>query len=331
MTDSQFKENFRLNRTTYNELIRQIGPHLQREDTTFRLAIPVEKRVACALYLLGSTCELRTAANLFGIGRTTAGQILHEFCEVLVNNFFHRFIKFPTTSQEIQNTVNDFYIRCGYPMCIGSLDGTHIPIKPPTGFETDYFNYKKYHSVIMLAVVNSSLLFTYVNVGAPGRCNDSSVFSRSTLSDVIQMPIYANHYININNVKIQSHLIADSAFPLKPSVLKPYGEKPNMLRSERLFNYRLSRCRCSVERAFGSMKNRFRCLHKKLEYDINYVCTLIKATAVLHNLCVFNNDLIEIDWDIPQKVYRKPACNTQVPHTVGLREAMAVFFEQNPL
>jgi len=157
MTDQRFKENFRLNRTTFYELVREIGPHLQKNDTIFRPAVPVDKKVACALYLigsisffidktlsllnfLGSTCELRTAANLFGIGRSTAGQILHDFCSVLVDTFFHRFIKFPSTSNEINDTVNDFYTKCGYPMCIGSLDGTHIGIKPPFGFETDYFN-----------------------------------------------------------------------------------------------------------------------------------------------------------------------------------------------
>jgi hypothetical protein len=283
------------------------------------------------LYFLGSTCELRTIANLFGIGISTAGQIVHEFCSVLVNTFFHRFIKFPATDKEINDTMNDYYIGSGYPMCIGSLDGTHIAIKPPLGFKTDYFNYKKYHSVIMLAVVNSSLLFTYVNVGAPGCCNDSSVFFRSSIADLIQLPIYADHHITINNIKIQAHLIADSAFALKPTVIKPYADRPNMPRSNSLFNYRLSRCRCTVERAFGSLKNRFRCLHKKLEFDLDHIHTIIKAATILHNICIFSNDHIEIDWDIPQKIYKKPPCNTQTTGAIGIRDALTVFFEQNPL
>ena len=55
MTEQQFKENFRLNRTTFYELVRQIGQHLRKESTTFRVAVPVEKNVACALYLIGLT------------------------------------------------------------------------------------------------------------------------------------------------------------------------------------------------------------------------------------------------------------------------------------
>ena len=55
MTERQFKEYFRLNRMTFYGLVRQIGPHLRKENTTFRVAVPVEKKVACALYLIGLT------------------------------------------------------------------------------------------------------------------------------------------------------------------------------------------------------------------------------------------------------------------------------------
>ena len=180
MTNKQFKENFRVERSTFMELLQQIGPHLQKNNTALRVAIPVEKRIAASLYLLGSSTELRTIGHLFGIGKSTAGTILHEFCSTLVEAFFHQFVKFPTTDQEIEETMNEFLTKSGYPMCLGSVDGTHIAIKPPLGEECDYFNYKKFHSVIVLAVVNASLKFTYGNIGAPGRCNDSSVFTRST-------------------------------------------------------------------------------------------------------------------------------------------------------
>ena len=40
-----------------------------------------------------------------------------------------------------------FLSKFGYPLCLGSLDGTHIQIKAPLGAEPDYYNYKKHHSV----------------------------------------------------------------------------------------------------------------------------------------------------------------------------------------
>ncbi|CAF0853809.1 unnamed protein product [Rotaria sordida] len=167
MNDKQFKNNFRIQRSTFKEILDQVGPYLKKKDTVLRPAIPVDKRLACALYLLGSTCELRTVAHLFGIGKSTAAQLLHDFCEVLVNLFFHRLIKFPVNDQQVKQTTDAFLNKYGYPMCIGSIDGTHISIEPPIGEETDYFNYKKFHSIILLGVVDASLKFSYVNIGAP--------------------------------------------------------------------------------------------------------------------------------------------------------------------
>ena len=190
MNARQFKENFRVERSTFSKLVQQLDPYLRREDTILRPAIPVDKRVACALYALGSTSELRTVANLFGIGKSTAGEILHEFCATIVEFYFNRFITFPSTDTEIADTACDFLREHDYPLCLGAVDGTHIIVKTPLESQTDYYNYKKYHSIVMLASVNANLQFNYVQVGASGRCNDASIYSRSNLADVIQSPIY---------------------------------------------------------------------------------------------------------------------------------------------
>lgn len=182
----------------------------------------------------------------------------------------------------------------------------------------------------MLVTVNASLKFTYINVGAPGRCNDSSVYSRSKLSEVINDPIYDNHYILVDNVKIKAHLIADSAFSSSSSLMKPYPDRPGMLRSHGLFNYRLSRCRSTVERYFGLLKNCFRCLHKKMEYKLHNIINIIKAATILHNLCIISGDNLEVDWDTPQVIYKKHACNGQTAAGNNIREALTVYFLRNP-
>jgi hypothetical protein len=312
-------------------LVKQIGPLLGKLNTNYRTSIPVNQRIACALYTLGSSSELRTISHLFGIGKSTARGILHEFCSVVVNLFFKSIIKFPYSQNEIKATIDGFQKKCSYPQCLGALDGTHIPIKPPLGQETDYYNYKKYHSVIMLATVDSDLLFTYVNIGAPGRCNDASIFNRCILSEIIEDPIYANQFMMVNNTKIQSHLIADSAFALSRTVLKPFADRAGMPNSHSTFNYRLSRARCSVERAFGALKNRFRLLHRKIEFKLKNTTNIIKTAAILHNLCVMNNDNEEIDWDIPVTVHKKPACNIQTNDGAGVRHALVNYFLANPL
>ena len=50
-------------------------------------------------------------------------------------------------------------------MCCGAIDGTHIPIVAPTKNPADYVNRKKYHSIVMQAVVDSDYLFRDFVVG----------------------------------------------------------------------------------------------------------------------------------------------------------------------
>ncbi|CAF1254120.1 unnamed protein product [Adineta steineri] len=142
MSENIFKYNFRIKWSTFMELADEIGPYLYKNETYLRQAIPVHKRTACTLYLLGSTSELRTVGNFFGVGKTIAAAILHEFCNILADTCFHRFIKFPTTDDEIKDTTDEFLIKSGYPMCIRCLDGTYISIQPPSGEECDYYNYR---------------------------------------------------------------------------------------------------------------------------------------------------------------------------------------------
>ncbi|CAF2520751.1 unnamed protein product [Rotaria sp. Silwood2] len=326
MTSKQFKNNFRVERSTFLKIVQLIGLYVEKKNTILREAIPVQKRIACALYTLGSTSELHTIANLFGIGKTTAALILHEFCHTLVNSLFHSFINFPSTNEEIQETMDDFLQKYGCPMCAGSLDGTHVSVEPLLGAEVDYYNYKKYHSIIMLATVNSSLKFTYINIGAPGRCNDSSVYGRSSLARIIENQIYANHYMIINNIRIQSHLIADSAFALHATLLKPYPQRSNMPHAHSVFNYRLSRWRSTVERAFGLLKTRFRCLHKKIEFDLSHTITIVQAATILHNICITDNDGADMGWNISEPVHKKSACCINTAGGTEIREALTSFF-----
>lgn len=54
-------------------------------------------------------------------------------------------------------------------------------------------------------------------------------------------------------------LVGDEAFQLKPNLMKPYAGGGNS-RSERIFNYRLSRARRVIENTFGIAASQFRIL-----------------------------------------------------------------------
>lgn len=67
--------------------------------------------------------------------------------------------------------------RQNFPHCVGALDGKRISLQAPPSSGSDYYNYKRFFSIILFAIVDSMYNFLYVNVGSQGRLSDTGVFT----------------------------------------------------------------------------------------------------------------------------------------------------------
>lgn len=114
-----FKENLRISRNSFAILVDKLHG-LKKNDTRFRIAIPLEKRIAIAMYTLGSSSELRTISNLFGVGKTTVSNILQEFCQEVVkimkNDFLDIYLKPERFNESLQG-----FESMGLPQCFGAI------------------------------------------------------------------------------------------------------------------------------------------------------------------------------------------------------------------
>lgn len=81
-------------------------------------------------------------------------------------------------------------------------------------------------------------------------------------------------------------IIADDAFPLKSYIMKPFARTDLGDQSKRIFNYRLSRARRTVENAFGILANRFRVFQKPIYLNPEKVDKIVLAACVLHNYLI---------------------------------------------
>lgn len=301
---------------------------MTREDTVFRHAVPLRKRVAISLYSLASSGELRTVANLFGVGKTTVAEILHEFCAFVCVKLRDKWIRYPSTPQEIQAAVDDFRNDWGFPQCIGAIDGCHIEVSPPKEHAVDYRNYKGFYSINMLAVVDAKYRFTKTIVGSPGKNHDMSVFRCSQLFVTITTDtMYKEMSEQLEGVAVPICLIGDSAFPLLPTLQKPYPHRGDLSPKERYYNFVLSRSRRVVENAFGRLKARFRKLHT-LEFKVGNSAVAIQSCAVLHNICETLNDRISHHWmaALPQSTNtasRQPSTAAEGSAAAIIRNATA--------
>ena len=69
-----WREHFRISRQTFRFVCDLVRPHLARQDTNMRRAIPVEKRVAVALWRLATGNSYRSTGLVFGDGRCTSSE-----------------------------------------------------------------------------------------------------------------------------------------------------------------------------------------------------------------------------------------------------------------
>ncbi|XP_059474470.1 uncharacterized protein LOC132196083 [Neocloeon triangulifer] len=288
LCDERFQKAFRLSKTSFYELVGELKPFMEKTDTNFRKAIPMDKRVAIAIYCLKSTCTPEDVSNIFRVGVSTVSEILHEFCHYVNEILLKRYVKFPGTQEERKKIVEDFMTLWQFPNTFGAIDGTHIPIIAPSENPEDYWNYKSYHSIVVLAAVDAKGCFIYANVGRPGKANDAGIFNDTSLKESLVNQIGIDHNL---------HMIGDGAFPLMQSLMKPFRIRPGMPLMEENFNKRLSRARVIVEDAFGRLKGRFRLLAKRADYSVLNMINIVNACLVLHNFCESKKHRYWSEWD----------------------------------
>lgn len=100
------------------------------------------------------------------------------------------FLQLPTSGEEWKSIAKDYEDIWSFPQCLGSMDGKHIRIMCPNKSGSHFFNYKKFHSIVLFAVVDAHYKFLYVNVGCQGRISDGGVFANTTFGKAINIYIY---------------------------------------------------------------------------------------------------------------------------------------------
>lgn len=160
----------------------------------------------------------------------------------------------PRLTQENMKAIADrFWLLWQLPNCIGAIDGKHIRITKPMRSGSLYFNYKNYFSTVLLAVCDADCRFTMVDVGAYGSQSDGGIlrnshFGRRLFNDQLPIPPIAELPNSI--MRLPHYFIGDAAFPLHPNIMRPYPGN-NLNADELHTNYRISRARIQIERAFG--------------------------------------------------------------------------------
>ena len=67
----------------------------------------------------------------------------------------------------------------------------------------------------------------------------------------------------VNGIQLPYTLVGDEIFPLKPWLIKPYPGS-HLILGKRIYNYRQSRARRTIENAFGILAARWRIFRRPI-------------------------------------------------------------------
>lgn len=222
-----------------------------------------------------------------------------------------------------------FLKRTQFPNCIGALDGKHVRIKMPPGSGSSYYNYKKYFSLVLMAICDSNYKFVAVDIGAYGSTADSRVFRASRMGRRLlegRFNVPADKPLpGTSGPDMPYVLVADEAFALSRHLFRPYS-KHNLNAQRRVFNYRLSRARRYIECTFGILTSKWRIFHSALQLNLKNAEGVIQACCVLHNIIREKEGISmeeEDETHLPSVQYCGLRPNTAV---IALRDKFAEYF-----
>ncbi|XP_054717504.1 putative nuclease HARBI1 [Uloborus diversus] len=294
MRSKAFVRRFRLSKQTAWNLCGELKVVLLRRNLLHLNGYPLELQVLNTLRILGSGSFQTVAADgvLAEIDQSTVSRHMKRILDCIID-LRRTHITFPV-GNDIPLATAAFYDDLSFPNTIGAIDCTHVRIeRPPNNEWFVYLNRHAHFTINVQMVANSKMKFLDVVARWPGSSHDSFIWKMSNLRT-----IFAG-----NTIPSRTFLLGDSGYPLEPWLMIPYA--PSNVAREQVYNKKHKKARNVVERAFGLLKNRFRCLHSSggiLMYTPAKVCRIIMACAVLHNMCITQNDHWDDDSPDPKDV-----------------------------
>lgn len=197
----------------------------------------------------------------------------------------------PSTQQQWTEVALKFEQLWNFPHCIGAVDGKHVNMIAPPKSGSTFYNYKGFHSIVLMAVVDAEYKYLYIDVGCNGRISDGGVFSKCSLQQALDkndLNLPTPRPLPGREVNIPFLLVSDDAFRMQTNLLKPYPGR-SLSAGQRIFNYRLSRARRIVENVFGIMTKRFEVFSRPIKLNADKTTRVTLACCALHNFLVTKN------------------------------------------
>lgn len=332
-TDTEWMETFRMTRRSFDKLCGLMEGVLSPQSVTVRAPIPLQMRVAIVLYKLACCAEYGIVAKQFGVHKSTVFKFVHSFCTGMVSTVMSSLIRVPTLN-EARDIAARFKKKFMIPQIIGCIDGTHIPVLPPSDGRRDFINSKGWPSYVLQAVVDDMYRFWDISCKMPGSSYDANILSESSLYK--SRSLLPKDPKEICGTSVDFFLLGDSTYPLTDWLMKGYTQAPPITLQEESFNAYLSSAQTTVKIAIGRLKSRWRVLAKRSDFHYSFSPKVIATCCALHNFCEMEKETVSPAWTEQRAELERslmqpghPPCDTATPEGEEVRAALTHYLSDH--
>ena len=245
--DQHFKSRLRVTRNVFALILEGVRPLLpDNQCRNAQLRHTSDFKLAVCLYHLAQGGTFIKTADAAGIGVATARQYVLAGCLAILKGDLRRRYMPKSSPETIELVRQEFALRRGIGNVVMAADGTHVPWRPDDAFVSeDYHNYKGWHSINVMAFVDSYYRFVDAEVGWPGRANDAGILEASALVRSIRADREA--WLGTDGL-----ILADGGMDGVDSFfITPFAAV--VTRMQQYFNFCHSSTRFFVEQTFGAL------------------------------------------------------------------------------
>ncbi|XP_041772354.1 protein ALP1-like [Anopheles merus] len=254
----------RMKKEDFFHLLSLVGPKIAKMDTDFHKAITEQERLLITLRYLATGDTFTSLQYVFRVSRHTIIRIVKETCVCRIE-VLRDYVKLPSTEEEWLAISRRFEQRWRFPHAIGAIDGKHVEIICPRNSGSEYHNYQKFFSIVLMVVVDTDYNFLWTDAGGKGGISDGGIFKNTRLyhklleNDQLNIPPATPLQVPYQT-PVPYFILGDKAFAFTNYCLRPYSGVHPPDSMERTFNKMHSTCRMPVENSLGILANRWRVL-----------------------------------------------------------------------
>lgn len=127
-----------------------------------------QKKISPFFRFLATGESYESLSFAFRISPSYLSRIIRKVLQLCSDKLPSTFMP-ATTSQDFLAMAKEFEQKWNFPNCISAVDGKHVRIFCPRHSVSQFFNYKDFFSVVLLAFVDANYKFVMVDIGSYGR------------------------------------------------------------------------------------------------------------------------------------------------------------------